>query len=73
MFLGRIKFDVVLMCQMLSCFFELLGSFALCLRCFWVVYKLYCVAVVSVVFVSSCLLCFHCFSSRLVVVGGSRL
>ena len=43
------------------------------LALFLVVYKLFCVVVDSVVFVSSCLLGFHCFSSRLVVVGGCRL
>ena len=54
-------------------FFELLGSFALCLRCLRLFYNLFCVVVDSVVIVSGCQLCFHCFSSRLGVVGGCRL
>ena len=55
--------------------FELLGRFALCLRCLNLFYKLFCVVVDSVVIVSGCLLCFHCFSARwvVVVVGGCSL
>ena len=54
----------MLNCLSLCVFFELLGSFALCLRCLKMIHKVFCVVADSVVFVSSCLLCFHCFSSR---------
>ena len=60
--LGCTKFDIVIMFLSLSCFFELLGSFALCLRCLGLFYNLFCVVVDSVVIVSCCQLCFHCFS-----------
>ena len=57
--LGWTKLDVVLMCLSLSKCFELLDSFALCLRRLRLFYNLTCVVVDSFVV---CRNCFHCFS-----------
>ena len=61
--LGCTKFDVVFNVSLVVLFFQLLGSFALFLRCSKLFY-MFCVVVDSVVFVSNCQPRFHCFSSR---------
>ena len=71
--LGCTKCDIVFVCLSLACFFALLGSFALCLRCLRLLYNLFCVVVDSVVVVSGCQLGLHCHSLQWIDVGGCRL